>query len=375
MLLIVIGAVLAALALVPYGIYYLGILLGKKTEPVPALASPPQVSIIISAYNEEAVIRKRVENIAASRYPAGRYEVLFIDDCSSDTTLASAREAFAAAGMPHTIIHNEERLGTNVSYNRAIPQARYPVIVTTDADVFFRDDALLTLISRLMSDSRIAAACGELQPVVDAPSGTTRLEYAYRNYYGRMCSWESAVDSTYNFNGALVAFKKDLVSRINDKRGSDDANTAFEAIRRGFRAVYEPDAVVYEEIPRHFSRQYRQKIRRATRLIEATCANLDLLFKDRPFCRFFYPLRIFMVVASPLLFIAGLLVLAAGIFLYSPFLLLILAIVLVPVNFLLRNLPASFIFNQFYLLVGLLQTGRDMKTWESTSRKQAGKEQ
>ena len=107
MLLIVIGAVMAALALVPYGIYYLGILLGKKTEPVPALECPPTVSIIISAYNEEAVIRKRVENIAASRYPAGHYEVLFIDDCSGDATLAAAREAFAAAGIPHTIIHNE----------------------------------------------------------------------------------------------------------------------------------------------------------------------------------------------------------------------------------------------------------------------------
>ena len=330
---------------------------------------PPKISIIISAYNEEAVVKKRVENIAASEYPKEAYEVIFIDDCSDDGTLAAARGAFAAAGITHTIVHNDRRLGTNVSYNRAIPSAKHPVIVTTDADVFFQKDALILLVSRLMSDEKIAAACGELQPATDIMAGTTRLEYAYRSYYGKMCSWESAIDSTYNFNGALVAFRRDLVSRINDKRGSDDANTAFEAIRRGYRAVYEPDAVVYEEIPQHLDRQYRQKIRRATRLIEATLANLDLLFKNRPFCRFFYPLRIFMLVFSPALFVLACVLLAAGLFILSPYVLLALACIAAIGNFALKSAPASFALNQLYLIAGVLHVGKDMRTWESTSNK------
>ena len=102
-----------------------------------------------------------------------------------------------------------------------------------------------------------------------------------------MCEWESALDSTYNFNGALVAFRSDRISRINDKLGADDANTAFEAIRKGYRAVYEKKAIVYEDIPQSFKIQYRQKTRRATGLIEATLSNLDLLGKDTPFSRFF----------------------------------------------------------------------------------------
>ena len=59
----------------------------------------------------------------------------------------------------------------------------------------------------------------------------TILEGVYRSFFGRMCEWESAHESTYNFNGALVAFRSDLITRINDKQGADDANTAFEAIR------------------------------------------------------------------------------------------------------------------------------------------------
>ena len=64
--------------------------------------------------------------------------------------------------------------------------------------------------------------------------------------------------------------------------GADDANTAFEAIRKGYRAVYESKAIVYEDIPQSFKTQYRQKTRRATGLIEATLSNLDLLGKKNP---------------------------------------------------------------------------------------------
>ncbi len=193
-------------------------------------------------------------------------------------------------------------MGTNRSYNFAITRAHYPVIVTTDADVFFEPDALIYLINRLLDDDRIAAVTGELRPVKNT-STTTVLEGVYRSFYGRMCEWESALDSTYNFNGALVAFRSDRISRINDKLGADDANTAFEAIRKGFRAVYEKKAIVYEDIPRSFTVQYRQKTRRATGLIEATLSNLDLLRKNTPFSRLFYPLRIFMYVCSPPIFL------------------------------------------------------------------------
>ena len=197
-----------------------------------------------------------------------------MDDCSSDNTRALAKEAFEKAGINHRIIVNTERLGTNRSYNKAMQMAQYPIVVTTDADVFFEREALENLIARLVSDERIAAVCGDLHPLPDDGSHPAQMESAYRNYYGRMCSWESAVDSTYTFNGALVAFKRDLVTRIDDKRGADDANTAFEAIRRGFRTAYEPGALVYEDIPATSTAYGR---RSGGRLVRGEIANLDLL--------------------------------------------------------------------------------------------------
>jgi cellulose synthase/poly-beta-1,6-N-acetylglucosamine synthase-like glycosyltransferase len=189
-----------------------------------------------------------------------------------------------------------------------------------------------------------------------------------------MCEWESAHDSTYNFNGALVAFRSDLIKRINDKRGADDANTAFEAIRKGYRAVYESEAIVYEDIPKSFKIQYRQKTRRATGLIEATLSNLDLLGGKTPFSRFFYPMRIFIYLGTPVLFFVGLIFFTIGIFLLNPLFLMLFVGFFAGIGTAWRqNLVYAFIINQFYLLAGLLNLGKDMRVWESTSDKKKNK--
>lgn len=368
---LLIGGVVLLIAIIPYFIFFVGIHRGEKERAAQEPKKYPAISIIMAAYNEAAVIRERIFNIKESEYPVDKYEIILVDDCSSDGTLRKAEDACRQAGIRHTILKNPERMGTNRSINRAIEAASHPVLVTTDADVFFEKHALKRLIARLISEEGIAAVCGDLRPLPDELTHTSRLEKTYRDYYGRMCEWESAVDSTYNFNGGLVAFKKNLVHRIDDRRGADDANTAFEAIRRGYRAFYEIDAVVYEDIPETFSGQYKQKIRRATRLIEATVANLDLLKNKRPFSRLFYPLRIMMYLLTPLLFFISCIFLLTGLFIINPLLPIGAIFAFVFISLIWKsNLITAFSTNQAYLLAGLLNLGKDMRVWESTSKKQ-----
>ena len=368
-MLLFLAVLLFFIALFPYMIYLTGIYFGRTSDEVIPLQIYPNISIVMSAYNEEQVIDKRIANIQECHYPKESIEIIFIDDCSSDNTKNLAKLCLERSGIKYQLIANTERLGTNRSYNSAINKANYPIVVTTDADVFFEPDALNYLIGRLLSNEKIAAVTGELRPFMNTNS-TTMLEGVYRSFYGRMCNWESTIDSTYNFNGALVAFRSDLIKRINDKRGADDANTAFEAIRKGYRAVYENKAIVYEEIPQSFKIQYRQKTRRATGLIEATLSNLDLLGKKTWFSRFFYPLRIFMYLCTPILFFLGVVLFSLGIFQYNPiFLLVLFLLLLVAGIFWRQNLVFAFILNQFYLLAGLLNLGKDMRVWESTSDK------
>ncbi|NYT05317.1 MAG: glycosyltransferase [Methanomicrobiales archaeon] len=362
------GALLFVLGMLPYGVYAAGIAFGRRTDAPPAPPAYPPISIVIPAYNEAAVIRGRIENIAAMAYPGG-CEVLLVDDRSADATAGIARETFQHTGIAGTVLHNDERMGTNRSFNRGIAQAVHDTIVTTGADVYFAPGALETVVARLLSDPRIGAVCADMLPR-QGGIATAGMEATYRSMYGRMCAWESAHDSTYNFNGGLVVFRRGVVEKIRERKGADDANTAFEAIRKGFRAFYEIRAVVYEDIPEQRRGQQGQKIRRATRLIEATLANLDLLRQQRPFSRFFYPVRIAMLIASPALIFAGIALLLAGLALLIPAAagVLALALLLLAV-FRPQHAAATFLISQYYLLAGLLRLGRDMRVWESTSAK------
>jgi len=355
------GIFLLGIAAVPYIIYVYGITFGKNHNRVvtPPFGEPlggdlPPISIVISAYNEEKNIVRRIENLLESDYK--NMEIVVIDDCSTDDTCGKAWGALEVSRVPYQLSRNDTRMGTSASYNKAIKMAKHDLIVATDADTLFKPDAIYWIIGKLKSNDMIGAVAigavtGDLQPYPDH-NQVAKMESEYRSVYGKMCGWESAHDSTFNFNGALMAFKRDAVGVINAQKGADDANIAFAAIRNGYRAVYEASAVVYETTPQSFRIQFRQKIRRASGLLNAMWSNRDLLWEDRPFARFFF-YRMWMYFISPAAFFVGIFC--------DPYLLIATAISMFVPFF------RSFILNQFYLLAGLITINRNVKTWESTS--------
>lgn len=364
-----VSVILILISALPYVYYLCGMKFGDKTPPVKLLKEFPEISIIISAYNEEKIISERIDNLAESGYPKDKFELIFIDDHSDDNTRNLAELKLKCSGINYKIFSNAERKGTNKSYNFALTKTRNNIIVTTDANKFFEKNTLEILISRLVSDDSIAAVCADVRPFEESKiEKLGGMENIYRNFYGRMCDWESANDSTYNFNGALVAFKKEIISSIKENRGADDANTAFEAIRNGYRAVYVIESVIYEKIPSGINKQYRQKVRRAKRLIEATLFNLDLLKEKRTFSRRFYPFRIMMYVLSPAFFLVGLALFILSVLFYNVLagaIIIVLFILFIRLNG--SSFISSFTLNQIYLLAGLFKINENMTLWESTS--------
>ncbi len=98
-MLLFLAILLFLIALFPYLIYLTGIYFGKKPEEVRLPTSHPDISIIISAYNEELVVAKRISNIEACHYPKERIEIIFVDDCSSDDTKNLAKSCLERSGI------------------------------------------------------------------------------------------------------------------------------------------------------------------------------------------------------------------------------------------------------------------------------------
>lgn len=361
-----------AISAIPISVYLIYIIAALTSKPIPPLLVDPlpDISIVIPAYNEESGISDRIDNLAAV-YPKEKMEIIVSNDGSTDNTEKAAANTLNKHSIKGKVITNP-RSGVNAAINRGTKETSNRIIVIAGADGLFDKNTIPHLVSVLLSSDDIGAVSGDLVPVSKGESMFSKSEAAYRSIYGRICTWESKVHSTYCFNGPVVAFRKKAASSLNTRRGADDASMALSVIRNGFRCQYVPTAKFYEYVPDKFVEQRRQKIRRATRLLEATFFNRDVMSgKYGSFGLFIFPLRILMFFIVPTLFFIS-------IFLWSFYLwginpmygmgfLGMIGLILLAGSFK-TNVVSSFIIYQFYLFMGLFNMLRDVHTWEPTER-------
>jgi glycosyltransferase involved in cell wall biosynthesis len=130
----------------------------------PAAPDTPEVSVVIPTCNRRDLLQKCVEALARQTHP--RFEVIVVDDCSTDDT-PRFLEAFAAA-HPHLVLRrlrNERQSGANVARNRGIRAARGEFIALIDSDSIAEPDWLERLV-RGFTHPAVAAVVGR---VVDPP--------------------------------------------------------------------------------------------------------------------------------------------------------------------------------------------------------------
>lgn len=330
------------------------------------------ISLVIPTYNEVEVIEHRIQNISQIDYPTELIDVIVVDDRSDDDTVLRAQNAFKKYGLKGKIIEKTKRTGTNISVNAGIAASRNEIVVTTDADVVFEKSALKNALGVLLSDDLIGAVCGELTPIITDKTFTTNSEVAYRSVYGKMCTWESKIHSTYCFNGPLIMLKKKAFSPISEKYGASDAGMALNIIRNGYRCLYVSSAKFSEYIAVDIKQQRRQKIRRSARLLEATISNLDLISpKYGKFGLVVLPLRTIMFLIAPTSLFVSLVLwfyvllsfdLFYGLAFCMAFLLLLLS------GYIKQNIISSFIWHQIYLSTGLLYAFKGAGTWKAITR-------
>lgn len=352
-----------------YSIYLIMALSAKPFNP-PKLDDLPVISIVIPAFNEEVVIEGRIKNLA-SIYPLEKMEIIVSNDGSADNTESIATKALEDNSILGKVI-TYKRSGVNKAINRGIEQTSNEIVVITGSDGLFDNDTIPNLLSVLLSSNDIGAVSGDLVPVAKGESIFSNSEAAYRSIYGKICTWESNVHSTYCFNGPVVAFKKEASSTLNTRRGADDASMALSVIKKGYRCQYVPSAKFYEYVPDKFYEQRRQKIRRATRLLEATFVNRDVIFaKCGKFRTIVFPLRLLMLFIVPTLFFLSFIfwiVFLSSINLLYGFVLMLAFVLIIMSGSLKPNILSSFIIYQGYLFMGLFNMLRDVHMWEPTER-------
>ena len=371
-----------------YGLYVLLILRDpKKKEYIrridEALMKPlasqdlPNVTILVPAYNEEAVISRKLQNLADLNYPLEKFEILLLDDCSSDGTREIAQKMFEKLGLSGRIVRNLQRIGPNASYNKGVPNASNGLILRTDADVTIEADSLEKAVKILSRIKNVGGITSRPAPIVEKNTAATKLEGSYLALFDEMLTAESAIHSTFPGYGGFSLLKKSCFSPISIHRGSTDGNISLSIIKKGLRYVYVPHIVFHETISYKLSEQRRQKVRRATRMIQSALMHRDILFRKdfQEFGRKIFPLRLAMLTLCPVLMLAGLVSMFLAILSFSAVLAVSLTFAACVLLYLGTkidipplNAVTSLLIHQFYLLLGLLFVGKRTSTWKQTER-------
>jgi cellulose synthase/poly-beta-1,6-N-acetylglucosamine synthase-like glycosyltransferase len=216
----------------------------------------PAVSIIITAYNEEHDLAAKLENTLALDYPRELLEIIVASDCSSDRTDEIARE-FAVHGVQ---LHRQpERLGKTAAQNAAVEKAGGEIILFSDATSLYQRDAVRALMPSF-ADSSVGCVAGRLEYVDGSDSRVGRGARSYWSYETFLKRHESRVGSLIGASGCLYAVRRSAYVPLYHEACSDFI-IATKMVEQGLRAVYEPNAVCFEQTNRQTDKELKMRVR------------------------------------------------------------------------------------------------------------------
>ena len=201
----------------------------------------PRVSLIISAYNEEDVIREKLVNSLALDYPRELLEIVVASDGSRDRTPAIAAE-YASRGV--RVYEFPTRRGKNAALNDVVPQARGEIVVFTDANGKFERDALRKLV-RHFADPRVGCVCGELIYMSSTDNLVARGYNVYWRYDQTLKRLESRFGCLLGANGSIFAIRRHLYRPLPGEV-CNDMVLPIQIAALGHEVLYDPEAISRE---------------------------------------------------------------------------------------------------------------------------------
>jgi len=256
-------------------------------EPAKELtsANAPHVTIQLPIFNEQYVVERLIDAVAAMDYPRERLEIQVLDD-STDETVAIARaavERHRQAGLNICHLHRADRTGYKAGALAAglkVAQGDYIAIFDADflppADFLrrtlpcFADPAVGMVQTRWTYINRRYSLLTEVQAIL--LDGHFVLEHGGRSRAGLF----------FNFNGTAGVWRR---AAIEDAGGwefdtlTEDTDLSYRAQIRGWKFRYLPEVECPSELPVDMNAFKTQQARWAKGLIQTAKKTLPRVFR------------------------------------------------------------------------------------------------
>jgi len=234
----------------------LGGILHRRVHSAEAGSYTPTVTMIISAYNEAECIEETVRNKLNLDYPADKLNIIVVSDESEDGT----DDVVRSIGDPRVkLIRQVPRAGKTSALNRAMPDATGEIIAFSDANSLYRADAMQHLVA-CFADPSVGYVTGHM--VYKAPDGSLTGEgcSAYMSYENALRSAETDLGSIVGVDGGVDATRRNIYKPMNADQLPDFVQP-LTVREQGYRVIYQPKALLYEDALGSASDEFRMRVR------------------------------------------------------------------------------------------------------------------
>ncbi len=242
----------------PASIYIVAILKGRKQK---THDHAPSVTVIITAYNEENQIRKKIENTLAVSYPPGKLQIIVASDGSTDRTSEYIRD-YSGKGVE--LIDIVRRGGKENAQRESLRRAKGEIIVFTDVSTMLDPGGVEQIVSNF-ADSEIG--CVSSEDRVIGKDGKVSGENFYVRYEMWLRRLESRANTPVGLSGSFFAARKIVCHDFSEDIDSD-FRTLLNSVKAGMRGTCDPKAIGnYYDVSdprREFERKVRTILRGLT---------------------------------------------------------------------------------------------------------------
>lgn len=301
-------------------IYYMKV---EKEGRCAPLKEYPTVSILVPAHNESLVIVRTVRALLNFNYPKDRYEIIVINDNSTDDTaekLALLQQEFPDRRL--AVISTGPEVGgkgKSNALNIGFSISTGEVIAVYDADNTPEKDALAILVENLVADDKLGAVIGKFRTRNRNASLLSRfvnietLAYQCMNQAGRYFFFKLCT-----IPGTNYVIRRSLVEEIggwDTQALSEDTEISFRLYRMGYYIKQMPLAVTWEQEPHLLNVWFRQRTRWAKGNLYVLGKNMRYIFDstagrmrlDVIYYLIVYILMMSSLVISDYIFLGGIL--------------------------------------------------------------------
>jgi cellulose synthase/poly-beta-1,6-N-acetylglucosamine synthase-like glycosyltransferase len=231
----------------------------------------PRVVLIVACHNPGELLQRKIENSLALDYPEDKLSLLIVSDGSNDGTAERLQQLGSERVRGISLErHDGKAAALNAGIDRATQEATADILLFSDVDAELPPDTLRILV-RHFAEPSIGGVCGQ-RVLTRGQAALHEAQASYVNWDSRIKVLESRIGSTTSNDGKLYALRREAAGSIADGV-TDDLYAALGVIGRGWRFIFEPQALAWIPTP---AKSAQHEISRRRRVVSRSLRGIYL---------------------------------------------------------------------------------------------------